>query len=104
MEFIRSLTPEVLLANPSATLENLQKDENWQNIPLVSQLNSFDHLNEMQLVRFRGLVQDMHDPEIYLEQFQTKNALNELKTYSAKFKENIKLEVGIPRRMTAKCI
>lgn len=94
MDSLRKLTPELLCNNLTETLSALKDDEIWKQIPLISHLNNFDHLKEMQLVRFRGLVQDMLDPEIYLEQFQTKSKENGgVQLRSGKYRDNIKLEV-----------
>lgn len=50
---------------------------------------------DMQLVRFRGLVQNMLDPEIYLESYQTKTDAETLTLRKGKFRDNLKLEVSI---------
>lgn len=94
MNSINLLRPEDVLSNSSEIFHSLKNDEIWRNIPLVSSLDSFDHLREMQVVRFRGLVQDMMDPEIYLEIFQTKTASNKLKMHNGKYRDNIKLDVS----------
>lgn len=93
MSSVNTLTPQDVLSNSSEVLKTLGSDQVWRSVPLISSLDKFDHLKEMQLVRFRGLIQDMMDPEIYLESFQTKNATNEIKMHSGKYRDNIKLEV-----------
>lgn len=91
---ISGLTPDLLCSNLSETLLVLEDHAVWQQIPLISSLSNFDRLKETQLVRFRGLVQDMHDPEIYLEKFQVKCVESgEVKQRSGKYRDNIKLEV-----------
>lgn len=96
---MNELTPELVCSNLPETLATLKDDAVWREIPLISSLTSFDHLKEMQLVRFRGLVQDMRDPEIYLETFQTKCVENgDVKLRSIKYRDNIKLEVIYPLR------
>lgn len=99
MVSLDELTPELLSTNLSETLMTLKDDDVWKRIPLISNLSNFDRLKEMQLVRFRGLIQDMRDPEIYLETFQTKCAENgEIKLRSAKYRDNVKIEVNYSPR------
>lgn len=95
MDLITDITPDILLNKTVSVIDALKNEEVWRAIPLVSSLDNFDQLKEMQLVRFRGLVQDMMDPEIYLEIFQTKSSSNELKTHNGKYRENIKLQVMV---------
>lgn len=95
MVSLTELTPELLCSNLSETLSALKDDAVWKQIPLISNLPNFDQLKEMQVVRFRGLVQDMLDPEIYLETFQTKCVDNgEVKLRNGKYRDNIKMEVN----------
>lgn len=97
---LNELTPDLVCNNLPETLATLKDDAVWREIPLISSLRSYDHLKEMQLVRFRGLVQDMRDPEIYLEAFQTKSVENgDVKLRSLKYRDNIKLEVIYPLRL-----
>lgn len=97
---LNELTPELVCSNLPGTLATLTDDAVWKEIPLISNLANFDHLKEMQLVRFRGLVQDMRDPEIYLETFQTKCVENgDVKVRSVKYRDNIELEVIHPLRL-----
>lgn len=50
----------------------LKDPDVWKQIPL---LNSAPICNfkDKQLVRFQGMIQDMYDPEYYLEQYEVKN-------------------------------
>lgn len=94
MVSLNALTPELLCSNLPETLAALKDDAVWKEIPLISNLPNFDQLKDMQLVRFRGLVQDMLDPEIYLETFQTKwGEMGDVKLRNGKYRDNIKLEV-----------
>lgn len=94
MVSLNELTPELLCSNLPETLAALKDDAVWNQIPLISNLPNFDQLKEMQLVRFRGLVQDMLDPEIYLETFQTKcGETGDVKSRNGKYRDNVKLEV-----------
>lgn len=93
METVESLTPEMYLEQSSEVLAALSNEINRVKIPLISNWENFDRLKDMQLVRFRGLVQNMLDPEIYLETYQTKTDTETLQLRKGKFRDNIKLKV-----------
>lgn len=93
MEILDSLTPELFIERTSEVLEAVSNGNVRAKIPLISNLDSFDQLNDGQLVRFRGLVQNMFDPEIYLEQYQIKDGNNDLHTRNGKYRDNLKLKV-----------
>lgn len=93
MDVIESLTPDLFIEKSAEVLEALSKDEIRSKIPLISNWENFDRLKDMQLVRFRGLVQNMLDPEVYLEVYQTKRDNNTMDLRKGKFRDNLKLEV-----------
>lgn len=95
METIETLTPESFMEKSTEVLEALSNDQVRSKIPLISNWENFDRLKDMQLVRFRGLVQNMLDPEIYLETYQTKNGNNTFSMHKGKFRDNLKLEVRL---------
>ncbi|GJQ77155.1 hypothetical protein Trydic_g14833 [Trypoxylus dichotomus] len=49
--------------------------ENYYSIPYLN-VNNFEDINSNSLVRFRGMVQDMYDPEYYLEKCLVRNTSN----------------------------
>jgi len=51
----------------------LKKPEAYSNIVSLNCLNVENNITDGQLVRFRGMVQDMFDPEYYMEQYQVRN-------------------------------
>lgn len=54
-------------------LQRLNTEINWdQQIPLLNYV-PLHTLQDNSLVRFRGMIQDMMDPEIYLEKYIVKN-------------------------------
>uniref|UniRef100_A0A182IP45 Mini-chromosome maintenance complex-binding protein n=1 Tax=Anopheles atroparvus TaxID=41427 RepID=A0A182IP45_ANOAO len=65
-------TPEFFLANESTCLERLLDGATWRSIPLLNCADSH-HLPDGSLVRFRGMVQDMQDPECYLEGYDVRS-------------------------------
>lgn len=95
MEILESLTPELLLERHSDVLAAVSNGSIRGKIPVISNLDNFNQLNDGQVVRFRGLVQNMFDPEIYLEQYQVKDVNNDqLHTRNGKYRDNLKLKVG----------
>lgn len=93
MDVIETLTPEQFLQR-SDEIVNILLDETIRaRIPLINNLTSFDGLKDLQIVRFRGLVQNMLDPEIYLESYQTKNN-DVLQSRNGKYRDNFSLEVS----------
>lgn len=93
MDVIESLTPELFIERDSEILEMLSNEMIRSKVPLISNWSNFDHLKDMQLVRFRGLAQNMLDPEIYLEKCQTKNENSTIQMRNGKYRDNFKLEV-----------
>lgn len=93
MDVIESLTPDLFIKKSAEVLEALSKDEVRSKIPLISNWENFDRLKDLQLVRFRGLVQNMLDPEVYLEVYQTKRDNDTMNLRNGKFRDNLKLEV-----------
>lgn len=93
MDTMESLTPELFMEKSAEVLEALSTDQVRSKIPLISNWEHFGRLKDMQLVRFRGLIQNMLDPEIYLETYQTKcdDGLRTLR--KGKFRDNLKLKV-----------
>lgn len=65
---------EYYIANQTLCQQMLKNPDVWKEIPL---LNSAPLCNfkDKQLVRFRGMIQDMYDPEYYLEQYEVKNSM-----------------------------
>lgn len=94
MELLDTLTPELLVEHYSEVLEAVSNGNVRAGLPLISNLDNFDQLHDGQLVRFRGLVQNMYDPEIYLEQYQVKDAANAVRTCNGKYRDNFRLKVN----------
>lgn len=93
MDVLDALTPDSFIERSTEILEALSNESTRIKIPLISNWENFNRLKDMQLVRFRGLVQNMLDPEIYLETYQTKNDNDVLQIRKGKFRDNLKLEV-----------
>uniref|UniRef100_A0A182PU86 Mini-chromosome maintenance complex-binding protein n=1 Tax=Anopheles epiroticus TaxID=199890 RepID=A0A182PU86_9DIPT len=65
-------TPEYFIANESVCLEQLSTDAVRSTIPLLN-CTELAQLPDGCLVRFRGMLQDMQDPECYLERYAVRN-------------------------------
>ncbi|XP_058465034.1 mini-chromosome maintenance complex-binding protein [Malaya genurostris] len=64
-------TPEYFVANMAQCVEYLSKQEVRDKIPLLN-CSELHDLHDNSLVRFRGMIQDMQDPECYLEQYEVR--------------------------------
>ncbi|XP_049289151.1 mini-chromosome maintenance complex-binding protein [Anopheles funestus] len=65
-------TPEYFIAHESACVKQLSVDTVWFSIPLLN-CTELAHLPDGCLVRFRGMLQDMQDPECYLERYTVRS-------------------------------
>ncbi|XP_053606631.1 mini-chromosome maintenance complex-binding protein [Plodia interpunctella] len=82
-----AVTPDMWIANENEWREKLLKLPNWYQIPLIN-CNASHNFSDNNLVRFRGMIQDMHNPEFYFEQFEVYNtATKEVKVKSGKFRD-----------------
>lgn len=61
-------TIDYVLANQNACRDFLEKSENRALVPLLNHIENHAIPNSS-LVRFRGMIQDMLDPEFYLEKY-----------------------------------
>ncbi|XP_075978600.1 mini-chromosome maintenance complex-binding protein [Anticarsia gemmatalis] len=87
MTDFETVTPDMWLANEESWKKKLLKLPNWFQIPLIN-CNASHNLPDSTLVRFRGMIQDMHNPEFYFEQFEVYNKVTkETKTKSGKFRD-----------------
>uniref|UniRef100_A0A1E1WQ04 Mini-chromosome maintenance complex-binding protein n=1 Tax=Pectinophora gossypiella TaxID=13191 RepID=A0A1E1WQ04_PECGO len=82
-----TVTPDLWLSDEEAWKEKLLKLPNLYHLPLIN-TNASHNLADGTLVRFRGMVQDMHNPEFYFEQYEVFNtSTNETKIKSGKFRD-----------------
>lgn len=63
-----SWTIEHMLQNRAVCREYLEKPDNYAKIPFLNNISNSEIPNAS-LVRFRGMIQDMLDPEFYLEKY-----------------------------------
>lgn len=95
MEILDSITPELFIEREANVLEAVSNGRVRAEIPLIINLNTFDQLTDGHLVRFRGLVRNMFNPEIFLEQYQIKDVNNgQHHACNDKYRDNLKLKVS----------
>nr|CAD7594676.1 unnamed protein product [Timema genevievae] len=68
-------TPAHWEANTSECKQQLECPRRWKSIPCLN-WSSLHELMDGQLVRFHGMIQDMFDPEYYLDQYEVKDTTN----------------------------
>ncbi|XP_020810210.1 mini-chromosome maintenance complex-binding protein [Drosophila serrata] len=77
-----------------AILKELLKDsKQWHSIPLLN-YTPLHKLKDRTLVRFRGMIQDMMDPEIYLERYEVKALDGSKRLHDGKYLDCLKLADG----------
>ncbi|KAH8305378.1 hypothetical protein KR018_000090 [Drosophila ironensis] len=89
-------TPAQLTAQgmDNAALKELLKDSSlWHSVPLLN-YTPLHKLKDQSLVRFRGMIQDMMDPEIYLERYEVKSADGSRRLQDGKYRDCLKLAPG----------
>ncbi|XP_055530968.1 mini-chromosome maintenance complex-binding protein [Wyeomyia smithii] len=85
---ISSWTPEYVTANEEKCAEHLAKVEVRNSIPLLNS-TQLHHLQDNSLVRFRGMIQDMQDPECYLESYEVREKVdgNPIRVQNGKYRD-----------------
>ncbi|XP_018304208.1 mini-chromosome maintenance complex-binding protein isoform X1 [Mycetomoellerius zeteki] len=69
---VRDWTPEYYVSNQSNCQEILKSPDILTKIPLLNNAQLHD-IKDKELVRFRGMIQDMYNPEYYFKQYEVKN-------------------------------
>lgn len=69
---MRNWTPEYYIANQSDCQQVLESSDVLTEIPLLNCAQLHD-IRDKELVRFRGMIQDMYNPEYYFKQYEVKN-------------------------------
>lgn len=77
---IFNCTPQTWMENESSFLKQLEDDSVWNSIPLLN-ANEVCHFKDSTLVRFQGMIQDMHSPEYYMEKVEVINDENGSKSF-----------------------
>lgn len=83
-----SWIPETFLQNENENLNMLENDKSsWKKIPFLNH-EKLHAIKDHTLVRFRGMIQDMSDPEIYLEKYLVKCGSSE-RIQEGKFRDTL---------------
>lgn len=82
---LNKCTPDDFVANQETYLKHLDNYSNWDQIPLLN--HGSIYYPDKSLVRFRGMIQDMYNPEIYLENYEVIDAGGNKKILSGKYKD-----------------
>lgn len=69
---VREWTREHFMANQSDCKQLLENADALQEIPCLNS-SSLDYFKEGQLVKFRGMIQDIFNPEYYYENYEVKD-------------------------------
>ncbi|XP_017474527.1 PREDICTED: mini-chromosome maintenance complex-binding protein [Rhagoletis zephyria] len=87
--------PEQLASKAgTAFVTSLEDPKRWTGIPLLN-YTPLHELKDMSIVRFRGMIQDMLDPEMYLERYEvTKEADNTSRVQEGKYRDCLLLNDG----------
>ncbi|XP_063702955.1 mini-chromosome maintenance complex-binding protein [Culicoides brevitarsis] len=89
---MEKFTPEQYFANPEEFLREISSL--GHQIPLMSHIDvDTSKLADCFLVRFRGMIQDMMDPELYLEKYQITNGA-ETRIQNGKYRDTLVLKAG----------
>ncbi|XP_055908150.1 mini-chromosome maintenance complex-binding protein [Eupeodes corollae] len=79
------------LEDESRYLSLLQNNEIWRKVPLLN-YTPLHGLTDLSLVRFRGMIQDMLDPEIYLEKYQVISSEGQGRFQNGKYRDCLALQ------------
>uniref|UniRef100_A0A0K8V9G6 Mini-chromosome maintenance complex-binding protein n=1 Tax=Bactrocera latifrons TaxID=174628 RepID=A0A0K8V9G6_BACLA len=89
-----NILPEHLKSEEgSLFIASLQDPKGWSGIPLLNYTPLHD-LKDMSIVRFRGMIQDMLDPEMYLERYEIVKEDNTCRVQDGKFRDCLLLNEG----------
>ncbi|XP_070148718.1 mini-chromosome maintenance complex-binding protein [Polyergus mexicanus] len=69
---VRNWTTEYYVTNQLSCQQILENPDILREIPLLNNVQ-LHNIVDKQLVRFRGMVQDMYDPEYFFKQYEVKN-------------------------------
>ncbi|XP_017152175.1 mini-chromosome maintenance complex-binding protein [Drosophila miranda] len=79
--------------DPSELKELLKDSTAWHAIPLLN-YTPLHKLKDQTLVRFRGMIQDMMDPEIYLERYEVKSSDGSKRLQHGQYHDCLNLATG----------
>ncbi|KAF7273594.1 hypothetical protein GWI33_013702 [Rhynchophorus ferrugineus] len=72
MDSIANISIDRFLSDEETHRKCLDRHDLWEKVPLINS-NAVHNFKDGSLVRFRGMIQDMHGPEYYVSQFHVTN-------------------------------
>lgn len=81
-------TIEYVLANAESCRDHLQQMKFCAGIPLLNHIANYAVPNAS-LVRFRGMIQDMLDPEFYLEKYTVAGPQGSSRIQEGRYRDTI---------------
>lgn len=89
-----NILPEDLKGEEGSVLiASLEDPKHWSEIPLLN-YTPLHALKDMSIVRFKGMIQDMLDPEMYLERYEIFTEDNTCRVQEGKFRDCLLLNKG----------
>lgn len=89
-----NILPEGLKGEEGSVLiASLEDPKHWSEIPLLN-YTPLHALKDMSIVRFKGMIQDMLDPEMYLERYEIFTEDNTCRVQEGKFRDCLLLNKG----------
>jgi len=70
---VKNWTPGHYITNETSCRKILENPDILKEIPLLNNVQLRD-IADKQLVRFRGMIQDMYNPEYYFKRYKVKNS------------------------------
>uniref|UniRef100_A0A336LJY3 Mini-chromosome maintenance complex-binding protein n=1 Tax=Culicoides sonorensis TaxID=179676 RepID=A0A336LJY3_CULSO len=92
---LQKILPESYLSNPEELDRLLAEPQFLQSIPLLNHVDvNVSKLKDCSLVRFRGMIQDMMDPELYLEKYEVTHTESGSHFQNGKYRDTLLLKIG----------
>lgn len=91
---LSNLSLDEYLSNETSYTEVLKDDQNVQQVPLLNYAN-LQNFTDNTLVRFRGMVQDMQDPEMYLESYEVNDKNSSVRMQDGRYRDVLVLRVSV---------
>lgn len=82
---------KTFLTDQAHYLKLFENKEEWRKVPYLN-YTALHELKDFSLVRFRGMIQDMLDPEIYLEKYEVISNDGKRITRSGKYRDCLDLQ------------
>ncbi|KAK7868306.1 hypothetical protein R5R35_013891 [Gryllus longicercus] len=86
---LRCVTREEWVANTPQYSAIIEDETNWHSIPLFNYILS-ENVKNQQLIRFRGMIQNMQNPEYFMSKYEVVNTVTGVSTvHSGKLRDSV---------------